>query len=101
MQALLFRDEARVYCTPEYAAAMHLAVPQDLVNANLLVTTIQPYWEQWFKRFSQLDAEAVTKIPRIHFDQASVGHRGGKAGPRRCSRKSLPHRGRGCESGID
>lgn len=67
---LLFKDEARLYCTPEYAAAMHLSVPQNLANANLLVTTIQPYWELWFKRFSNLDAEAVARIPRIHFDQS-------------------------------
>lgn len=67
---LMFTDEARVYCTPEYAEAMHLAEPKDLVGANLLVTTTQPYWELWFKQFSQLDAGTVARISRIHFDQS-------------------------------
>lgn len=67
---LMFKDEARVYCTPEYAKATHLHEPKDLVGANLLMTATQPYWELWFKKFAQLDAEIVARIPRIHFDQS-------------------------------
>lgn len=78
--SLLFKDEARAYCTPEYAAAMRLSVPEDLTRANLLVTTIQPYWEQWLKQFSQLDSEAITKIPRMHFDQSLLAIEAAKRG---------------------
>lgn len=78
--SLLFKDEARAYCTPEYAAAMRLSVPEDLARANLLVTTIQPYWEQWFKQFSQLESEAITKIPRMHFDQSLLAIEAAKRG---------------------
>jgi LysR family glycine cleavage system transcriptional activator len=67
---LLFRDEARVYCTPDYARAHGLSTPEALAGATLLVTTIQPYWEQWLARFSRLDAGLAAAIPRIHFDQA-------------------------------
>lgn len=77
---LLFKDEARVYCTPEYAAEMRLNVPDDLVNANLLVTTVQPYWEKWFKQFSQLDSEEIARIPRIHFDQSLLAIEAAKRG---------------------
>lgn len=78
--SLLFKDEARAHCTPEYAAAMRLSVPEDLARANLLVTTIQPYWEQWFKQFSQLESEAITKIPRMHFDQSLLAIEAAKRG---------------------
>ena len=67
---LMFNDEARVYCTPEYSKSMRLSEPKDLVGANLLVTTVQPYWELWFKQFSELDTETVANIPRMHFDQS-------------------------------
>ncbi len=78
--SLLFKDEARVYCTPEYAAEMRLDVPEDLANANLLVTTTQPYWERWFNQFSQLDSEAIARIPRMHFDQALLAIEAAKRG---------------------
>ena len=78
--SLLFKDEARVYCTPEYAAAMRLSEPEDLANASLLVTTIQPYWERWFKQFSQLDSEAIGRIPRMHFDQSLLAIEAAKRG---------------------
>ena len=78
--SLLFKDEARVYCTPEYAAAMRLGVPEDLANASLLVTTIQPYWERWFEQFSQLESESVARIPRMHFDQSLLAIEAAKRG---------------------
>lgn len=78
--SLLFNDEARAYCTPDYAAAMRLSVPDGLANANLLVTTIQPYWERWFKQFSQLDSEAIARIPRMHFDQSLLAIEAAKRG---------------------
>ncbi|MBT9498535.1 MAG: LysR family transcriptional regulator [Zoogloea sp.] len=77
---LLFRDEARVYCTPEYAATMCLTVPEDLASATLLVTTIQPYWERWFKQFSHVDSEAIARIPRMHFDQSLLAIEAAKRG---------------------
>lgn len=78
--SLLFKDEARVYCTPEYAAKMRLRVPGDLANAILLVTTIQPYWERWFNQFSQLDSETIARIPRMHFDQSLLAIEAAKRG---------------------
>ena len=78
--SLLFNDEARVYCTPDYAAAMRLSVPDGLANANLLVTSILPYWERWFRQFSQLDGEDIARIPRMHFDQSLLAIEAAKRG---------------------
>ena len=67
---LIFKDEVRVYCTPEYAEKMKLKKPNDLLKAHLLMTTTQPYWDQWFNTFSNLDSERVAGISRLHFDQS-------------------------------
>jgi LysR family transcriptional regulator, glycine cleavage system transcriptional activator len=75
-----FRDEARVYRSPAYAEPLKLTAPEALVGATLLVTTIQPHWEAWFGRFSQLDAKALAAIPRIHFDQALLAVEAAKLG---------------------
>jgi LysR family transcriptional regulator, glycine cleavage system transcriptional activator len=77
---LMFRDEARVYCSPAYAETLKLTAPEALAGATLLVTTIQPHWEAWFERFSQLDAKTVAGIPRIHFDQALLAVEAAKLG---------------------
>jgi LysR family glycine cleavage system transcriptional activator len=77
---LMFKDEARVYCTPAYAKAHHLVTPEALAGATLLVTTIQPYWERWFGQFSLLDADKVAATPRIHFDQALMAIEAAKLG---------------------
>lgn len=77
---LLFKDEARVYCSPEYAAALHLRAPEDLARTTWLVTAIQPPWQQWLKAFSRLDDKQMAAIPRIHFDQALMAIEASKLG---------------------
>lgn len=77
---LMFQDEARVYCAPDYAKAVQITTPDALKNASLLVTTLMPHWKEWFTRFSQLDAKAVAAIPRIHFDQALMAIEAAKQG---------------------
>lgn len=65
---LLYDDEARVYCSPAYAAALGLTAPGDVARATLLVTTMHPHWERWLAEFATLTAAQVAAIPRIHFD---------------------------------
>lgn len=77
---LMFQDEAHVYCTPDYAQTLHLTSADALKNANLLVTTLQPHWQEWFSQFSQLDAKTVAAIPRIHFDQSLMAIEAAKQG---------------------
>ena len=52
---LLFSDEARVYCSPSYAATTPLNKPDDVHLATLLVTTMHPHWERWLTTFSAID----------------------------------------------
>jgi LysR family glycine cleavage system transcriptional activator len=67
---LLYRDEARLYCSPEYASKLDLRRPEDLVRATLLHTTLLPHWEPWLKQFSQLTKHQIATIPCQHFDQS-------------------------------
>lgn len=67
---LLYRDEARLYCSPEYASKLDLRRPEDLVRATLLHTTLLPHWEPWLKQFSQLTKDQIATIPCQHFDQS-------------------------------
>lgn len=68
--ALLYSDEARLYCSPEYAHKLCLRSPEDLVRATLLHTTLQPHWQSWFGQFSQLSEAQIAAIPGQHFDQS-------------------------------
>jgi LysR family glycine cleavage system transcriptional activator len=67
---LLYRDEVRLYCAPDYVKELRLQAPSDLVRATLLHTTLQPHWKSWFQRFSILSDAQIDAIPRLHFDQA-------------------------------
>ncbi len=67
---LLYRDEARLYCSPGYARKLKLKTPNDLKRATLIHTTLHPHWGPWMERFSQLSAIQVTSIPGLHFDQS-------------------------------
>ena len=69
---LLYPDEARLYCTPEYAKRIKLKSPDDLVRSTLLNTTILPYWSEWLARFSRLSKPQITGITRQHFDQSAL-----------------------------
>jgi LysR family glycine cleavage system transcriptional activator len=67
---LLHQDDARVYCTPSYAAQFGLRLPNDLRRATLLHNTLHPHWPDWLQRFAQIGEEEARKIPGIHFDQS-------------------------------
>ncbi|QXI26297.1 LysR substrate-binding domain-containing protein [Pseudomonas vanderleydeniana] len=67
---LLYRDEARLYCSPEYAAKLNLQHPDDLARATLLHTTLLPHWNHWFKRYSNLSDEQIAGIACQHCDQS-------------------------------
>ena len=67
---LLYRDEARLYCSPDYARKLKLKTPNDLKRATLIHTTLHPHWGPWMEKFSQLSARQVTSIPGLHFDQS-------------------------------
>lgn len=67
---LLYHDEARLYCTPDYVKEHRLQTPSDLVRATLLHTTLQPHWRSWLKQFSPLSDAQIDGIPRLHFDQS-------------------------------
>lgn len=77
---LLYQDEARVYCRPDYAQALGLKQSRDLCRATLLATTMHPHWRQWLHRFGQLDAAQIDAVPSIHFDQALMAVEAAKQG---------------------
>ena len=70
--ALLYRDEARLYCSPSYAKKFRLKTPDDLVRTTLLHTTLLPHWPDWLGRFSTLNAEQINTIASLHFDQSML-----------------------------
>lgn len=67
---LLFPDDARVYCSPDYRQRMQLAQPDDIARCTLLNTTFHPHWAVWLQTYSTLDAARIAAIPAVHFDQA-------------------------------
>lgn len=67
---LLYCDEARLYCSPEYASKLHIKTPDDLYRAALLHTTLQPHWQSWLRQFSALTDAQIAAIPGQHFDQS-------------------------------
>src|SRR5574343_1303120 len=69
---LLATDDARVYCSPDYARRANIRQPEDILRCTLLNTTYHPHWPAWLERFSSLRAEQVRGIPAIHFDQARL-----------------------------
>lgn len=77
---LLYRYEGRVYCRPDYAAALDLQQANDLQRATLLDTATQPYWQLWLQRFSQLDEARIAAIPCIHLDQNLIAIEAAKQG---------------------
>ena len=67
---LLFPDDARVYCSPDYARRLDLRSPDDLQRATLFNTAFHPHWTDWLRAFSRLSPEQIAAIPAIHIDQA-------------------------------
>lgn len=70
--ALLRRDEARLYCAPAYASRLKLVVPDDLVRATLLDSTMHPHWPAWLAAFTGLDAAQAAALPVQHVDMSLV-----------------------------
>ena len=68
---LLYRDEARIYCSPAYASKFKLKMPGDLVRATLLHTVLHP-WKPWLQKFSELTAQQIDAIAGQHFDQSML-----------------------------
>lgn len=69
---LLYPDEARLYCAPDYLRRLRIKTPDDLARATLLHTTLLPYWKPWLQRFSQLSGAQVDAIAGQHFDQSMM-----------------------------
>jgi LysR family glycine cleavage system transcriptional activator len=67
---LLYRDEARLYCSPAYAQRLGLKHPDDLRLATLLHSTLHPNWGEWLERFSGIPKGEVAALGGIHFDQS-------------------------------
>jgi LysR family glycine cleavage system transcriptional activator len=67
---LLLRDEARVYCSPDYAQALQLKKVEDLQRSTLLHNTLHPHWLQWLTQFSGMSQAQIGALPGIHFDQS-------------------------------
>ncbi|CAG9221715.1 MULTISPECIES: LysR substrate-binding domain-containing protein [Paraburkholderia] len=67
---LIFRDAARLYCSPEYAKRLDLGLPADIVRATLLHNTLHPHWESWLLENSFLSRSQIKSIPGIQFDQS-------------------------------
>lgn len=69
---LLCRDDARLYCSRDYAARLQLASPNDLAGATLLHSTMHPHWSAWLGQFSSLTAPQIAAMPVQHFDLSLV-----------------------------
>lgn len=67
---LLCPDEARAYCSPEYARKWKLNKPGDLQSATLLHNTLHPHWPAWLARYSKLTDSEIEAITGIQFDQS-------------------------------
>lgn len=77
---LLFPDELRVYCSPNYRKKLKLKTPKDIARATLLATRIHPYLGQWLQQFSTLTEAAVDAIPTIRFDASHLAIDTAKSG---------------------
>ena len=65
---LLCDDQARLYCSPDYAAKRNLHSPDDLVRATLLHTTMHPHWNDWLTQYCNLTVPQIAAMPAQHFD---------------------------------
>ena len=69
---LLYPEEIRLFCTPDYVRTLRLKKPDDLHRATLLHSTLLPYWPQWLRQFSSLNTAQIAAIPGQHFDQTML-----------------------------
>lgn len=68
-KTLLLPDEARVFCSPDYAQRLKLRTCNDLQNATLLHTTLHPLWSLWLSMFSDLTKAQSERIQSLYFNQ--------------------------------
>lgn len=66
---LLLRDEARVYCSPDYRARLNINVVEDLPGATLLYTTSHANWSRWL---AQVGMSFEGMSSGLRFDQAGM-----------------------------
>lgn len=69
---LMCRDDARLYCSRDYAARLGLAIPDDLQRATLLHSTMHPHWDAWLGAFATLTRGQIEAIPVQHVDLSLV-----------------------------
>lgn len=77
---LIYHDEVRAFCAPEYRQRMALEQPDQLAGMTLIVASLYPYWDDWLNAFTSLDAEAKKTIPKLYFDQALLAINAAKQG---------------------
>ena len=77
---LLYQDEARAYCSPDYLGKTSVSSPDGLTRATLLHSAVQPYWAPWLRQFSRLSDSKIAAIPGIHFDQTLMAIEAAKRG---------------------
>ncbi|MFK0310717.1 LysR substrate-binding domain-containing protein [Pseudomonas sp. NPDC090233] len=66
---LLLRDDARVYCSPDYQARLQIAEITDLPGATLLYTTSHANWSRWL---AQVGMSFEGMSSGLRFDQAGM-----------------------------
>ena len=67
---LMYADEVRLFCSPDYLKKHPLNKPEDVAGATLLNTSMHHHWEEWLEQFTTLPEVKRDAIPRMHFDQA-------------------------------
>lgn len=77
---LLYRDEVRLYASPEYRDRVGLQGPDDLRRATLIHTTLHPHWAVWGQRFTRIPEAEWRGLRRVHFDQSALALEAAKAG---------------------
>lgn len=66
---LVFPDEIRLLCTPEYRDNLKLYDLERLVNCTLIHSGFYLPWNDWLRRFTKLDSKARSNITALNFDQ--------------------------------
>jgi len=66
---LVFPDEIRLLCTPEYRDSLHLYGVESLVNCTLIHSGFYLPWNDWLRRFTKLDSDTIANITGLNYDQ--------------------------------
>ena len=79
---LLFKDEARAFCSEKYRDKLQLKKPEDVRRATLLQNTQHPHWRPWCRRFAGMNDAMFDSVGSIGFDasvlaiEAATRHQG-------------------------